>query len=494
MKYSFVEIDIDSGPKDHVILNKAQAAILGVGAADRVQITNLTNKQSLNNVIVDYSQNTKKHTVGLFKPTRKRLGLKKGDKITIHQMGKPISTLYIKNKLDGKKLSKKQIAEIIKDVVYGNLSPVELAYFVAGAYIHGFNFEETANLTQAIAETGNTIKFKKGQIVVDKHCIGGVPGNRTTMIMVPILTALGLYMPKTSTRSITSPAGTVDTMEVLANVMVDYDQIPGILKKTKGFIIWGGTSDLADADDNLIEVRHSMNIDPTGMVLASVLAKKKAAGSTHVLIDLPYGKHAKITKSEASKWKKDFEKIGKLIGLEMKVITTVGNQPIGNGIGAYLEAQDVLKVLNCASDAPADLREKSLQMAGILLELSGKTSKNKGYQLAKETLDSKKALKQFQKIMKTQGPAPAKVKAAAYTHELKASKAGTIKEIHIKNISKAALILGAPKDKSAGVYMQARLGDKVQKNQSLLTLHYNNKQNLESLLKQKLLSEIFSIK
>ncbi len=494
MKYSFFEINIDSGNKDHIVLNKNQAGLLKLAAGDRVELVNTETKETLKNVIVDLSNHRKKTSIGIFANTIKRLGLKKTHKVEIENMGKPLSTFYIKKKLDGKKLSKSEINEIIKDVVEGNLQASELAYFVAGGYVHGFTFQETADLTKAIAENGNQIKFRPNQIVVDKHCIGGVPGNRTTMVMVPIMTALGCNMPKTSTRSITSPAGTADTMEVLANVTVDFEDIPEILKKAKGFIIWGGTSNLADADDNLIEVRHSMNLDPSGMVLASVLAKKKAAGSTHVLIDIPYGKHAKATYSEAKTWKKNFEKIAKLIDLKLKVILTKGNQPIGQGIGAYLEAQDVIKTLKCQADAPKDLREKALQMAGLLLEMAGKAEKKQGYNLAKETLDSGKAYKQFEKIIEAQGPAPFTVKQAKHTHVLKAGKSGTIKEMHIKKISKTALMLGAPKDKSAGVYMQCRLGDKVTKGDTLMVLHYNNKENLETLLKHKLLSEIFTIK
>ena len=493
MKYKFFEIYLNSGNKDHIVLNYEQAAALGLAAGDRVELINDRSKETLKNVIVDLNQHRQKKSIGVFSNTIDRLKLKKDDTLIIESMGKPISTIFIKQKLDGKKLSNDQIDEIIKDVVEGNLSPVELAYFVAGGYVHGFDFKETAALTQAIATNGNQIKFKPNQIVVDKHCIGGVPGNRTTMVMVPIMTALGCYMPKTSTRSITSPAGTADTMEVLANVMVPYDKIPEILKATKGFIIWGGTSNLADADDNLIEVRHSMNLDPIGMVLASVLAKKKAAGSTHVLIDLPYGPHAKVTKAEAKKLKKQFQKIAKLIDLQIHVIITKGEQVIGNGVGAYLEAQDIVKTLKCEADAPKDLTQKSLEMAGILLEMAGKADKKQGYAMAKECLESGKAWKQFQKILEAQGPAPFKIKAAKHTHILKAGKSGTLKSMHIKKISKTALMLGAPKDKTAGVYMHARLGDKIEKGQPLMILHYSNKENLDTLLKQKHLSEIFTI-
>jgi len=494
MKYHFFEVHLNAGNKDHIVLNQTQAAALKLSAGDRIELVNLKTGDTLKNVIVDLNQHRQKTKIGIFSNTIERLGLKDKDSVAIENMGKPISTIYIKEKLDGKKLSEEQIKVIIKDVVDGNLSPVELAYFVAGGYVHGFNFRETAALTQAIAQTGNQIKFKPNQIVVDKHCIGGVPGNRTTMVMVPIMTALGCYMPKTSTRSITSPAGTADTMEVLANVMVEYDNIPEILKKAKGFIIWGGTSNLADADDNLIEVRHSMNLDPTGMVLASVLAKKKAAGSTHVLIDLPYGPQAKVTYSEAKKLKKQFEKIAKLIGLTIKVIITKGNQVIGQGVGAYLEAQDVIKTLKCDPDAPQDLTQKALEMSGMLLEMANKADKNKGYQMAKECLESGKAWKQFEKIIESQGPAPFKVKPAKHKHELKAGRSGTLKEMDIKKISKTALMLGAPKDKSAGVYMHVRLGDKVVKGQPLMTLHYNNQENCDNILKQKHLSEIFIIK
>ena len=190
MTYSFFEVNIDSGNKDHIVLNTDQAAKLKLSAGDRVELINTKNNETLKNVIVDLNNHKKKNSIGIFANTIKRLGLKKMQKVEIENMGKPLSTFYIKKKLDGKKLNQKEINEIIKDVVEGNLQATELAYFVAGGYVHGFSFQETADLTKAMVANGNQIKFRPNQIVVDKHCIGGVPGNRTTMVMVPIVILL----------------------------------------------------------------------------------------------------------------------------------------------------------------------------------------------------------------------------------------------------------------------------------------------------------------
>jgi len=257
-------------------------------------------------------------------------------------------------------------------------------------------------------------KFIAGTAPICIHnCVGGVPGNRTTMIIVPILTAAGFTIAKTSTRSITSPSGTADTMEVLAPVSHSLEKIKKIIKKTKGCIIWGGTLDLAAADDKLIKLERPLSLDPEGILLASILAKKLAVNSTHILIDIPYGKGAKIeTKKEAKRLKRKFTHLGKLLGMQTKAIITDGSQPIGNGIGPALEAKDVLSVLS--NKGPEDLKKKSLLMSAKLLKMAGVKNSTK---VAKKILESGKAYKKMQEIIKAQGGKkidPEKIKIGKY--------------------------------------------------------------------------------
>ncbi|PIN79630.1 thymidine phosphorylase, partial [Candidatus Woesearchaeota archaeon CG10_big_fil_rev_8_21_14_0_10_34_8] len=329
--------------------------------------------------------------IGLFYEAQEALKLKSGRYVEIFSAQKPESLHYIRRKLNGKKLSKQEIYEIISDITKGNLSDVEMSYFVAGSFIHELDMEEVAELTNAMVSSGKVLKFNK-KIIVDKHCIGGVAANRTSMVVVPILAAAGLTVPKTSSRSITSAAGTADTVEVLCPVTLSLSKMKSVVKKTNACLVWGGAMNLAPADDKIIQVEHPLSIDPEGQLLASILAKKKSVSATHVLIDIPVGRGAKIIDmKQANGLKNKFEQLGKKLNMKIKVIITDGSQPIGNGIGPSLEARDVLWTLKNSSRGSTLLRDKSLLMAGGLLELTCKAKKGKGVSMARSILESGKA-------------------------------------------------------------------------------------------------------
>ncbi len=325
-------------------------------------------------------------------------------------------------------------------------------------------------------------KFIAGTAPICIHnCSGGVAGNRTTMVIVPIIASLGYKMPKTSSRAITSASGTSDTMEVLAPVTINKEKIQEIVNKTNGCIVWGGGVDLASADDKMINVRHPLNLDPTGMLLASILAKKKAASATHVLIDIPYGPDIKIkTKTEAKKLKKLFLKVGKKLELKLRVILTDGSQPIGNGIGPALEAADVLSVLQ--GDGPNDLREKSIYLATELLKLVGeKDPLNK----VLESIESGKAYQKFLEIIQAQGGHKHPViPKAKYFFNVNAVRDGKITSINNKKITQIASLAGAPEDKSAGIYLRVRKDREVTKGTTFFTVYSNSLQNMDIIKKR----------
>jgi len=341
---------------------------------------------------------------------------------------------------------------------------------------------ETVALTKAIVENGGKLVFKD-KIVVDKHCIGGVPGNRSTMLAVPILTSLGLRMPKTSSRAITSPSGTADTMEVFANVTNDAKKLMKIAMKVGGFITWGGGVDIASADDKLIKVRNPMSLDPQGMLLASILAKKHSVSATHVLIDIPYGPDVKVKTAAAAKpLKHKFEKIGKLLGMKVQVVLTDGSQPIGNGVGPILEAMDVLKVLKNAADAPQDLRKKTIYLCGLMLEMTGKAKESEGEKMADEALKSGKAYHKMIEIINAQGKSKIPFKIAKLSYEVKAKKSGRVNAINNKFISRYARLAGAPINPGAGVFIHKKIGDKVKKGDKLFTIYAENAVRLKNTL------------
>jgi putative thymidine phosphorylase len=484
MQFKSYKIPIRTGNKFVAVLTPEDALKLDLKTGDRIKVSNPNDKSGLLlTAFIDISddKSVKVGNIGLFSETFNKLKLKHKGKIQVELMEKPDSVEYIKAKLNGKKLTKEQINEIIKDVVEDDLTDVELTYLVSGCYMHGLSDQETADLTRAIVNNGKQLTFTKGTIV-DKHCIGGVPGNRTTLIIVPIIAAAGLKIPKTSSRSITSPSGTADTMEVLANVTVQAEELKKIATKINGFISWGGGVDIAAADDHIIRVRHPLSLDPEGMMIASIMAKKFAAGSKKVLIDIPVGPTGKIkTTKEARHLKNRFEKIGKLLDMDVRVIFTDGTKPIGKGIGPSLEAIDVIKVLHNLKDAPADLREKSLKMAGILLEMGGKAAKNKGYALAEKILTSGKAKRKFEQIIQAQGPSKLELRAGKYNFKVDAEKSGTIKEVNNKLISKIARMAGAPIDKYAGILILKTTGDKVKKGDILFEVYSDSKSRLEEI-------------
>jgi AMP phosphorylase len=452
--------DVDTG-KNIIVLNEDEAQEMDIFMGDRVMLKEGERKCT---AIVDLSDTlVKRGEVVLFSDTAKEIGSKHGDMIEVSPTSNPASIEIIKKKMDGGSLGDDEIKTVIDEIMENKLSETELASFVSALYIRGLSNDETVYLTNAIVGSGSTLELGVHPIV-DKHCSGGVAGNRTTMILVPIIAVAGLYIPKTSARSITSPAGTADTMEVLAPVTFKLEEMKEVVLKTHGCVVWGGAMDLAAADDKLIRIRNSMRLDPKGVLLASILAKKKSVGAEYVVIDIPVGRGAKIEDTRvANGLAKDFLEIGEKLGMKTECFITVGNGPIGEGIGPGLEARDVLKVLQGAG--PYDLAEKSLLLAGALLELCGKVENGKGYAVASDILKSGKALEKMREIIAAQGGNP-KVRVedipiGSYKAEIKADKEGRIHHVDNRNISKIARAAGAPKNKGAGILMHVKQGDKV---------------------------------
>ncbi|MBR9704481.1 thymidine phosphorylase [Candidatus Pacearchaeota archaeon] len=416
----------------------------------------------------------KENEIGVSEEIFDILKIKNKDFVEVTLAERPRSIELIKKKLAGKKLSKKEIHEIIINIAKNSLTEVEVAFFISAVYTHELNLQETKWLIDAMVDSGNKINIS-GKIV-DKHCIGGIAGNRTTPIVVAICAANDLIMPKTSSRAITSAAGTSDTIETIAKVDFSINQIKKIIKKTNACLVWGGALGLAPVDDKIIKIEKTIKIDSTSQLLASILSKKISVGSKYVLIDIPYGKSAKVNKKQAKILKYKFNQLGKMFKLKMKVILTNGTEPIGNGIGPSLEIKDVIKVLNKDIDAPKDLEEKSLILAGKILELT-KTTKN-GYKKALETLNSKKAYKKFIQIIKAQDGKITNIKKAKFSFDINSNI--KIKIIHLDNkfINSLARRAGCPEDKNAGVYIHKKKGEIVEKKNPIITIYAETQEKL----------------
>lgn len=418
--------------------------------------------------------------MALSKEVISALGVPSGGFVDIEIAPRPAGSKVIQQKRPNIPYTYDQLKTIIKDIVSGAITEAEIAYFVSDVYRNGLTFKETLWLTQAIAETGVRLRWQSS-IIADKHSIGGVPGNRTTPLVVSICAAAGLVMPKTSSRAITSPAGTADVIESIARVDFDSKELLTIVKKVGACLAWGGSLGLAPADDKLIQVERIMNLDPEPQLIASILAKKLAVGSTHVLIDIPSGDGAKVTRARAFKLADKFKKIASQLNLTVRTVLTNGEQPIGHGIGPILEIRDVLKVLR-RKDAPLDLEKKSIFLAGNLLELTGHATRGTGEKKAKEILDSGRALAKFVEIIEAQGGTINHLPTARYTRTIRAHKTGTLTSIDNKMISQLGRLVGCPHDKAAGLYIHKHIRDHITKGEPLLEFHAESETRLKEAL------------
>jgi thymidine phosphorylase len=308
--------------------------------------------------------------------------------------------------------------------------------------------------------------------VVDKHCIGGIPGNRTSMLVVPIVAEHGLWCPKTSSRAITSPAGTADTMEVLARVELPVERLVPIVRANRGCIAWGGSARLSPADDILISVERPLGIDSPGQMVASILSKKVAAGSTHLLLDIPVGPSAKVrSMADAQRLKRLFEHVAIPLGLALEVVITDGSQPIGRGIGPVLEARDVMQVLRNDPQAPADLREKALRLAGRMIEFDPDVRGGDGLRIARDILESGRALQRMDAIIDAQGRREQPPMPGALVHEVRAAADGTVRAIDNLRLARIARLAGAPQMPGAGADLLKKQGDPVRRGEVLYRIH-----------------------
>lgn len=409
--------------------------------------------------------------LGLSEQAFAQIGVPEGSPVTVCQAQPPASLGAVHRKIRGERLQAWEYADIARDIVNNRYSKIEMSAFIVACAQVGLEREEVLYLTQAMVESGERLDWG-ADLVADKHCIGGVPGNRTTLIVMPIVAAHGLLIPKTSSRAITSPAGTADTMEVLARVDLSPDQLHDIVRRERGCLAWGGTARLAPADDVLISVERPLSLDSPGQMVASILAKKVAAGSTHLLIDIPVGPTAKVRHhQDALRLRKLFEYVGDSLGLHLEVLLTDGSQPIGRGIGPVLEARDVMAVLDNDPAAPADLRDKSLLLAGQILEFDPTVRGGTGQALAREILVSGCAAAKLRAIIAAQGTNPEPPPLGSLRHEIPAPVNGVVTAIDNFQIARIARLAGAPLDPGAGVELHRKLGDPVRQGETLYAIY-----------------------
>lgn len=410
------------------------------------------------------------HEAGLSEAAWERLGVADGDEIQVRHPPALTSMSSVRRRVYGKRLDACAMTEIVADVAAGRYTDAHLSAFLTACSALPLDRDEVLHLTRAMVQAGDRLTWDS-PVVIDKHSVGGLPGNRTTPIVVAIVAANGLIIPKTSSRAITSPAGTADTMETLTKVDLDLAAMRRVVGQEGGCLAWGGAVRLSPADDVLIRVERVLDLDTGGQLVASVLSKKIAAGSTHVVLDIPVGPTAKVrSQDDADALADTLVGVARLCGLEVRCVRTDGGQPVGRGIGPALEARDVLAVLRGAPDAPADLRRRACLLAGAALELAGRCGAGEGAPLAEQTLASGLAWDKFQRICEAQGGLREPPRSTD-SRPVLAVRAGRVTAMNNRTLARLAKLAGAPDDKAAGIDLHVRLGDEVAAGEPLLTVH-----------------------
>lgn len=452
----------------------------GFNAQSRVAISNGRGHTlaTLNVVNADW---LRPGEIGFSEAAWRLVDVEEGHRVHVEHAHPVTSFAHVRGKLYGESFTESQLDEIMRDIVKGKYTDVQLSAFVAACSDDHLTLDETVALTRAMLDVGDRISWDR-DVVIDKHCVGGLPGNRTTPLVVAIAAEAGLTMPKTSSRAITSPAGTADTMATMTKVDLNLEQMRRVVDTLGGCIVWGGSVRLSPADDVLIRVERALDIDSEPQLIASVLSKKAAAGSTLVVLDIPVGPTAKVRSQEdARRLAFNLRTIGERIGLHVRPIVSDGLQPVGWGIGPALEAHDVLAVLRQTKDAPADLRERSLDLAGEVLELGGVCAKSEGRVEARRILESGRALDRFVAICEAQGGFR-EPGAAPHSHVVTSAFEGRVSIIDNRVLARIAKLAGAPADATAGLRIHAHLGDKVERDQPLFTVFAESPGELEYAL------------
>ncbi|MCL4744354.1 MAG: phosphonate metabolism protein/1,5-bisphosphokinase (PRPP-forming) PhnN [Burkholderiaceae bacterium] len=439
--------------------------------AERVEITAGTHSLRSSVHVTRTEPLLAEDEIGLSRRAFEDLGVPEGARVAIRRMSAPSSRDALRAKLRGAVLDQAQYAALLGDIVEGRYPDSEVGAFLVAA-TRGLTDDEVVSLARVRASFMTKMRWDE-PIVVDKHSIGGIPGSRVTLIVIPLVAAHGLAIPKTSSRAITSAAGTADAMEVLARVDLSADEVRETVRRARGCIAWNGRLNHSALDDVMNTITRPLGIDSNRWSVASILSKKLTAGSTHVIIDLPYGPQAKLaTRAEALDFGQLFERVGRSLGLVVEAHATDGSAPIGRGIGPALEVRDVLQVLGNDAGAPHDLREKALDFAGRILSWDPAVATAAAGRARAETLlRSGAALAKFDEIVEAQGRHDSPVRPASITHAVRAKGARRVARIDIAQISEIARRAGAPLDKAAGIDLRARVGDTVADGEAMYLIH-----------------------
>jgi AMP phosphorylase len=494
--------NLDLGEQNdlNVVLNTKDCEKLGVREGETVMIG--IGDVELYADVIESDTEVREGEIGLFEEIWQEYKVKPEHTIFVDIPTVSESLTAISKKLRGEHLTEDELALIMEDIGSRKLQETEIAFFISTFFNPGFNDDEILWMTEGMAKSGDILSFKdirgNGDLVVDKHSIGGVAGKGVTPIIVPILVAGGLVCPNTSTRAITSPAGTSDILEVVMPVALEKEKILEVVKETGGCLFWGGSLDISPADDVIITVERSLRIQEFQKLLVSIVAKKISMGVSNILIDLPFGKGTKVEDpDDADMLEREFKKLFKKVGIKCETIKRKIDGPDGRCIGPALEIAEALKVLQGDDDRCLELEQTVIDMAVILFEATDTVEEGEGKVFARELLTSKKALEKFWEIAFAQGATErvlAKdIKKANFIHDMVAESSGEVKRIDNMKLVNIARAVGNPKIKEAGIYIHKMPGEKFERGDVLMSIYATTESRLEKG-KEAIHEDLFTFK
>lgn len=463
---------MDTGVAEPVaLMDPADCVLLGVKENDRVRIDGVRSTTALLNISDTFVEPGE---VVLLGNVISRIGTSDGEEVNVVFASSPESVRSIRKKMDGEKLTKDEITGIVVDILDCRLSKIEVSAWLTALYINGMDVEEISAFTEAMVDTGDRIQFDRSP-VYDFHSMGGVPGNKITPIVVSIVAAAGMMIPKTSSRAISSACGTSDFVETFCNVELDTASLKRIAEEVGGVLAWGGSMNLAPVDDMVIKIEHPLGINPRAQMLASILSKKVAIGATHLVVDIPTGAGTKVPTLEVARaYARDFMDLGEKLNIHIECAITYADQPIGNAIGPILEARECIRILE-GTKHPSSVIEKACDIAGIVLEMGGMVN---GGEKARQILESGAAMKKFREIVAAQGGnydiKSEDLVPGKFMLEFVSIKAGYVHSIGNKDLVSIAKAAGAPGDKGAGIILFRKKGQRVEKGDVLMQIYGDN--------------------
>ena len=473
-----------------ILLADEDSLAIGVKENDRVSVTGYRSAIAVVTIAKDI---VPRGTVIMTKDLADRIGVENDGEVDIKYAHAPDSVRFIRKKMDGERLEKEQIEAIVNDILDNRLSKIEVSAWLTALYINGMDIDEIADFTMAMANTGDIVKFSRSP-VFDFHSLGGVPGNKITPIVVSIVAAAGFMIPKTSSRAISSACGTSDFVETFCDVELEASKLKAISEDVGGVFSWGGSMNLAPVDDLVIDIEHPLGINPRAQMLASIMSKKVAMGSTHLLVDIPMGRDTKVPTLESAKaYARDLMDLGDRIGMHVECAITYADQPIGTAVGPILEAKECISILE-GDKHPASVIEKAVECAGIILEMGGIPN---GAVRAKEILDSGEAYKKFMEIVVAQNGRPdlksSDLVPGKFTQDIIASSSGYVHSIRNKNVVLIAKTAGSPSDKGAGLKIFKKKGQRVEQGDVLMTIYAESEAKLKRAVEMAISNNPFDI-